>query len=63
MTLEEARELKPGDHVFLKVKVEGDEFGRPIFSHGALYVSYNNGNIWGKRMIVVLPRTIRKECA
>ena len=43
MTLEEAKQLKPGDSVFIEAKVEKDETGRTIFGNEKLLISFGAG--------------------
>lgn len=60
MTLEEAKQLCPGDRVFIEAKVEKDETGRTIFN-GRLFVSYDRGIGMEKVCVLANPYGVRKE--
>ena len=61
MTLEEARQLKPGDRVFIEAKVEKDGTGKTMFADGDLFVSFDGGIGREKYMVLVNPYGVRKE--
>lgn len=61
MTLEEARQLKPGDRVFIEANVASDETGRTIFADEALSISLDGGRGMSKTLILVNPYIVRKE--
>lgn len=61
MTLEEAKRLRPGDRVFIEVKVESDETGRTIFGNEDLLISLDGGRGRSKTIILANPYYVRKE--
>lgn len=61
MTLDEAKQLNPGDRVFIEAKVEKDETGRTIFGNENLLISFDGGRGRSKTIVLANPYYVRKE--